>query len=75
MCMYTVYIVLIPCLTSTCTKLKFKFDLNELYLFSAIYSIIDKVGPSYSYITVFVGLKGTSEELGLHAGNTHTFSG
>ena len=37
---------------------------------SALHHLVDKVGPSLSNIAVFVGMKGSSEELGLKACNT-----
>ena len=41
----------------------------------AVNQVLEKVGPSLSWFSVFIGLNGTSEELGLHAGNTFAFSG
>ena len=45
------------------------------FVISALYSLIDKVGPSISNLTVFVGMNGSSEDLGLNAGNTWAFTG
>ena len=42
---------------------------------SAVNQVLEKVGSSLSWFSVFIGLNGTSEELGLHAGNTFAFSG
>ncbi|KAK6190807.1 hypothetical protein SNE40_002594 [Patella caerulea] len=36
---------------------------------SSLYPLIDKIGPSASFITVFLGLDGTDEEMGLTSGN------
>ncbi|KAL3857330.1 hypothetical protein ACJMK2_012008 [Sinanodonta woodiana] len=43
---------------------------------SAYYPLVEEVGSSISYITTFVGLDGSTKELGLKAGNTwaaHSF--
>jgi len=43
---------------------------REVATKSAIYPMIDKVGPSLSFITTFVGMEGSKEELNLPSGNT-----
>ncbi|XP_048757507.2 all-trans-retinol 13,14-reductase-like [Ostrea edulis] len=40
---------------------------------SCIYPMIQKVGDSLSYLTVFIGLNGTKEELGINAHNCWSF--
>ena len=50
-------------------------SLSYFHVFSALFPYIDKVGPSISNLTVFVGMNGTSEELGLPAGNMWYFNG
>ncbi|XP_022341649.2 all-trans-retinol 13,14-reductase-like [Crassostrea virginica] len=46
---------------------------KEVATRSCIYPLINKVGESLSYLTVFVGLKGTKEELGIQAHNCWSY--
>ncbi|XP_062601490.1 all-trans-retinol 13,14-reductase-like [Saccostrea cucullata] len=47
---------------------------KEVATKSSIYPMINKVGESVSFLTVFVGLKGTKEELGIQAHNCWHFT-
>ena len=51
----------------------FACSLQCVLHFSGIYPLINKVGESLSYLTVFVGLKGTKEELGIQAHNCWSY--
>ncbi|KAK3603232.1 hypothetical protein CHS0354_007562 [Potamilus streckersoni] len=52
----------------------FKYLLpKEIAQKSALYHLIENVGVSISNLTVFVGLNGSTEELGLTAGNTWSY--
>ncbi|XP_005089177.1 all-trans-retinol 13,14-reductase [Aplysia californica] len=42
---------------------------QEIAQKSCIYPLIEKIGPSFSFITAFMGVEGTSKELNLPAGN------
>jgi hypothetical protein len=47
---------------------------NYLHIsFSALYKYIQEVGPSISYVSVFIGMNGSSQELGLKKSNTWAF--
>ena len=45
------------------------------FTFTAIYPLIEKIGPSISSLTIFVGINGDSEELNLPASNIWAFTG
>lgn len=44
------------------------------YTYSGLYPLINKLGESLSYMTVFIGLNGTKEELGIQAHNCWSFT-
>ncbi|KAL5017632.1 hypothetical protein ScPMuIL_007221 [Solemya velum] len=48
---------------------------HEIATKSCLYPVYEKVGDSVSYVTTFVGLKGSKEELGLKSQNTWAFYG
>ncbi|XP_071180472.1 all-trans-retinol 13,14-reductase-like isoform X2 [Mytilus edulis] len=47
---------------------------KEVAVKSSIYPMIKKVGESFSFISMFVGLEGTTKELGLKAQNIWAFT-
>ncbi|XP_061166584.1 all-trans-retinol 13,14-reductase-like [Saccostrea echinata] len=47
---------------------------KEVATKSCIYPMINKVGDSLSYISVFIGLRGNKEELGIQAHNCWSFN-
>ncbi|CAC5387414.1 RETSAT [Mytilus coruscus] len=47
---------------------------KEVAVKSSIFPMIKKVGESFSFISMFVGLEGTTEELGLKAQNIWAFT-
>ncbi|OWF41586.1 putative all-trans-retinol 13,14-reductase [Mizuhopecten yessoensis] len=52
----------------------FKLLPKEIASKSCLYPMIKQVGNSLSFLTAFIGLKGTKEELGLKAHNMWTFT-
>ena len=50
------------------------FPRVTVYNLSALFSIMDRVGSSESSISVFVGLNGSSADLGLTSGNIWAFT-
>eukprot|EP00105_Crassostrea_gigas_P002156 XP_011414585.1 PREDICTED: putative all-trans-retinol 13,14-reductase [Crassostrea gigas] len=47
---------------------------KEVATKSSLYPLINKLGESLSYMTVFIGLNGTKEELGIQAHNCWSFT-
>lgn len=43
------------------------------FTYIGLYPLINKLGESLSYMTVFIGLNGTKEELGIQAHNCWSF--